>query len=218
MALRKEMDDRSGVAAAEEFIADVYRDKGELSRARQLYTEALKLRDSGQKASIAQLWLSLAGVEYDSGEYASAKSYTEMAANEYQVEKDGDSQADALALMVRIAVATHDLARADSLLKQITSLQPQDQEVIAHVAQARAEWLVASGNPQAAVALLSQGLGTGNGNSYAELDARLSLAKACLASHDTGRASTELAAVRRSAQKQGFRLLTQKASSIPVIR
>ena len=212
IAVRSALEDRVGVATAQEFVADVYFQKGELEKARQLYEKALAAHDASERPKLAELWLSLADVDLQSGALTSAAENAGKAASEYHKEKDGDSEADALAVSTKIAIARKDLGRAGDLLKQIDGLNPQDKEVQANAAEAKAEWLIASGKLNEAIALLSQTKPSEEeGRGYSGLESRLTLARARYAAHQQSQATAELAAVRREAQKAGFAGLAQRA-------
>src|SRR5581483_10931762 len=193
------------VANAQEFVADVYFQKGDLSRARQLYEKALAAHDASEKPKLAELWLSMADVDLEAAELKSAEENAGKAVAEYHAEKDGDSEADALAVLTKIAIAKKDLGRAADLLKQTDQLNPQDREVQANVAEARAEWLIASGRASEAISLLTQTKPSEeDSHGYAWLESRLTLARARYVAHQMSQATAEVGAVRREAQKAGY--------------
>ena len=210
IAIRSALEDRAGVATVQEFVADVYFQKGELVRARQLYEKALAAHDASAKPKLAELWLSMAEVDLDSGNLKSAEESATKAAKEYHAEKDGDSEADALAVLAKILVVKQDLDGANDALKQIDGLKPQDQDVQADAAEARAEWLIASGKATEAITLLSAAR-IAEEHGYAALETRLTLARARYAAHQKSQAMVEFAAVRREAEKFGYVLLARRA-------
>ncbi|HET9698426.1 MAG TPA: protein kinase [Terriglobales bacterium] len=208
LTLRKDLQDKSGIADSLEQYGDISFQKGELDPARRYYNDAIAQRDQNEKAALAQLWLSLAMVEAETGDGSAALKHAWSAAEEYKAEKDDESRVDALASMLHIAVSTKDMNRAQQLDAELATVKPEDQEVQDDLSLARAEYALATHNAKLALDLLEGDL---DQKTYLALNRRLVHGRALRASGERAKAASELAAVHRDAMRAGFKLLASKA-------
>jgi eukaryotic-like serine/threonine-protein kinase len=211
------IDDQSLIVDALTFAGEAAAARGDLVAARAKQEQALtRSRDLGDKKSIAENQLALAGLELDKDHPSQAQSFARLALDQFHSEHMQDQEAEAGALLARALLAQHAAAEAESAVQQAERLAAKsaDPETRITVAVARARVAAAAARPEEALRILGGALGQARAAGLASLGLEVRLAMGEVESEAGGRqrAAADLAALESEARSHGFRLIADRAA------
>jgi eukaryotic-like serine/threonine-protein kinase len=197
-------------------LGDVSLAQGDLAEARRLHEEALSMRTQiGQISPATEDRLALGWVSLEEGNLAEADAAARVAQQEFEKEKRADNEAAAHTLLGRVLLAQQKLPDA---LREINdaeqlSAKSDNHAIRLNVAITAARVQAARGNSVLARKTIESARIQAKKAGLAGLQFEARLASAEIAVHSNpSSARIALAALRRDAQKSGFRLIARKAA------
>jgi tetratricopeptide (TPR) repeat protein len=198
---------------------------GKFSEARKSYQDALESYGSLQQPmNAAQASLDLAEVDFSVGHFSAAEAKGVEALKIFapqsgkSKDEDVDSQADALALLIRAMVkqGPSRLPDAEDRLKKLTAIAVTDLEVKSNVSLAVGTVMVADGRAKDAIGPLDTAADTavGLGQQYISLQLRLLSVEARDKAGDHSGAKNALTKLREAARQLHFTLISDQASAL----
>jgi len=216
LEIRRQLGVPSSIAATLTIIGDIEQARGSLDAARRSYQEALSQRTELEIVPRAEIEISLAQVDFNSGNLdLAAKEASTADAVLRTVPNSNDDQATALVLLARIALRQKGSAPALAILDQASELKSTDDDV-------KTYWLIANGEVFASEHEWQKARqqfeaarhnADASHNAYASLDARILADKTALSLKDSSAKGDLLKAQREARSKQFFSLAASATPS-----
>ena len=216
LALRK---DPADVATTQTRMGDIYLRLGKFSEARTQYQQAFEGYDRLQRpGDAANALLQLSEVDLNTQQFSAAEKKATRALAVFREQKDNDSEADALAYLLRALAAQGPVRfpEAKTRLKALQSMTISDDEVRLDVALGEGAVLVATGEANHALGLLETAASDARakGQEFTALQLQLVSVQALSRSGDRAAARTLLSAVRLEARRLGLKLISDRAANL----
>jgi eukaryotic-like serine/threonine-protein kinase len=205
---------RSSVAAALVVMGDLAVTEDALASAEQDYQQSLTIRTGiGEKAGIANSWLSLSALDIEKKDLVSAIDRARRATEEFHNEHNDDQEAMARNILARGLLAQGNTAGAQDEYDKISKLAVQDRSVQLSLSTTGARLLGRSGKTEAAAHQLNGVVDRAQQSKLPayEFEARLSLAE--LESNSVS-ARTDLQRLEKESTSRGFKLVARKARAL----
>jgi len=218
VAIQREIDDKSNYAASLVSIGKLRQYKGDSEAARKMYEEALALqRQLGEKGSVALTQLAVGELDCDSGKASEAETLAREAVQEFQAEKELDSEIPSETLLSRSLRLQGKLDDAKQAMDRALALSKKSGDVTVHLALAiqNAYMRAAANELPEAEKLARNAMVEANklGLIRIELEASLALGEFQLKGKSPASGRKRLDETEKIAHGRGFGLFAQKANA-----
>ena len=217
LSLRQELGEQAAVANCLHNMADVMYRSGDLQAAERQFREVITLRiQLKENGGLASAWVSLAQIDLERKNLASAQDLAMKALHEFHDEQDSDSESVAASVLVKVLVAAKTPEQAATYVNRIQEIASKDRDTAFENRLSIADYLDAIGHRDDAIrqlqALPSDAISSGR--VFASLEGRLALVKLQAGLRPPVELRKELSSIKADANRAGFRLLAEKTAHL----
>lgn len=206
------------IAITSSYMGDIYFRLADFQSARANYQKAQDLFAQHQQPdNVNQILLDLAQIDLEERDFAAAeKKATQVLQAVSGKTDEDDSKADALASLLRALVGQSKLPEAGVRLKDLEQIKTSNGDVGFDVALAKGPVLIAQGKSAEALGILNKASSDAlaKGEQFTALQLRLVAVQAMQKSGDNAGAAKTLSEIRASAQRFGFKLISNQANDL----